>query len=576
MGIYNRGTSYYEVINIPKDLIPMFNKKQIWVSLHTQQKTIAKIRSAMILSKVNRQFIIERQKMAIFSDDPDDMLRFKIDYDKLPTPNGSSDYKDAYIEMCALDFCNEKTSKDLPKISRDIQTLNYYQFLLNDYISAYKLNDYSLAKDAVDAYIVTHKMLRPTEDCYLKFLKSFMLGYIQHIEMAINYLKGAELKRPRELITTLPSTEQQNISYIPPQQTNSLTVHRAKPDITLIELAEIYNNAKSRSNVADDHKAKILQRLTIWDNLLQHKTLNSITTEDIQKLVSELEYLPYRLSKNQAHLDLLKIIQKNKNDPKAKCSSFDTQIDYVKTLKSVLRWAVLHKYVAENVIDAVDVPAPPKNQPDNKYRAYTIDELNLIIHSEIFTKHWGNHTKNGILRWLILLAMFTGARLNELCQLCVSDIREENGVPYISINLENDKKAKTKAAIRKIPIHQELIKLGFLAYVDTIRKEKGKQLFSGLAVNKRMSDQPTKWYGRFLDALGLTDKKLVFHSFRHTVREITRNNNIRSDVIERICGWESESSSLSEHYGNISLKLLADEFNEKLVYDGLDLSYLYI
>ena len=30
MGIYNRGTSYYEVINIPKDLIPIFNKKQIW------------------------------------------------------------------------------------------------------------------------------------------------------------------------------------------------------------------------------------------------------------------------------------------------------------------------------------------------------------------------------------------------------------------------------------------------------------------------------------------------------------------------------------------------------------------
>ena len=133
MGIYNRGTSYYEVINIPKDLIPMFNKKQIWVSLHTQQKTIAKIRSAMILSKVNRQFIIERQKMAIFSDEPDDMLRFKIDYEKLPTPNGSSDYKDAYIEMCALDFCNEKTSKDLPKINRDMQTFNYYQFLLNDY-----------------------------------------------------------------------------------------------------------------------------------------------------------------------------------------------------------------------------------------------------------------------------------------------------------------------------------------------------------------------------------------------------------------------------------------------------------
>ncbi|MBE6445360.1 MAG: site-specific integrase [Alphaproteobacteria bacterium] len=576
MGLYNRGTSYYEVINIPRDLIPIFNKKQIWVSLHTQQKTIAKIRSAMILSRINRQFIIERQKMAIFSDEPDDAPRLKIYYELFSTTQDSLDYDDKEIEFFALDFCNEKTLKDLPKLSREIQTLSYYQFLLNDYISAYKLHDYSFAKDAVDAYIVTHKISKPTENCYSKFLKSFMLAYIQHLEMAINHLKGVELKRPKELITDLPSTEQPNISYIPPQQINSLTAHRTKPDITLIELAEIYNNAKSRSNVADDHKAKILQRLTIWDNLLLHKKLNSITTEDVQKLVSELEYLPYRLSINQAHLDLLSIIQKNKNNPKAKCASFDTQIDYIKTLKSALRWAVMHKYVAENVIDAVDIPAPPKNQPDNKYRAYTIEELNLIIHSEIFTKHWGNHTKNGILRWLILLGMFTGARLNELCQLCVSDIREENGVSYISINLENDKKAKTKAAIRNIPIHNELIKLGFLSYVDTIRKEKGKQLFSGLAVNKRMSDQPTKWYGRFLDALGLTDKKLVFHSYRHLVREITRDNNIRSDVIERICGWESESSSLSEHYGNISLKLLADEFNEKLVYEGLDLNHLYV
>ena len=191
MSLYNRGASWYEVVNVPKNLRHIFKKRQIWVSLHTSEKTIAKIRSAMILSKINQQFIIERQKMAVFNDG--DAHRLKVFYEYLATPDGYLEYKDVDIESCALDFCIDKTNKDLAVINRDIQTLNYYQFLLNDYISAYKANDYTMAKDAVDAYIIANKMPKPTENCCPKFLKAFMLAYIQHIEMAINYLKGAEL-----------------------------------------------------------------------------------------------------------------------------------------------------------------------------------------------------------------------------------------------------------------------------------------------------------------------------------------------------------------------------------------------
>ncbi len=49
MHLYNRGSSYYLVVNVPCDLIPIYRKKQIWIFLRTKDKKIANIRSAMIL-----------------------------------------------------------------------------------------------------------------------------------------------------------------------------------------------------------------------------------------------------------------------------------------------------------------------------------------------------------------------------------------------------------------------------------------------------------------------------------------------------------------------------------------------
>ena len=66
----------------------------------------------------------------------------------------------------------------------------------------------------------------------------------------------------------------------------------------------------------------------------------------------------------------------------------------------------------------------------------------------------------------------------------------------------------------------------------------------------------------------------VFHSFRHTVHTEFRNNEANPEFVTRIQGWE-RGSSLSEHYGEVSLKVLRETVNCKLKYDGLDLSHLY-
>lgn len=73
-------------------------------------------------------------------------------------------------------------------------------------------------------------------------------------------------------------------------------------------------------------------------------------------------------------------------------------------------------------------------------------------------------------RWLFPLLLHTGARIGEMAQVELADIREVDGVPAIDIHdrqAEGHEKrsVKTKAGLRVVPIHPSLVALGFLAHV---------------------------------------------------------------------------------------------------------------
>lgn len=112
-----------------------------------------------------------------------------------------------------------------------------------------------------------------------------------------------------------------------------------------------------------------------------------------------------------------------------------------------------------------------------------------------------------------------------------------------------------------------------------------KRLFPELKRNSRneYSAGMSKWFNRTLDKVNETidnpDDKLqklhVFHSFRHTVRTELRNHSVPKERVIRICGWEGDDD-LDEHYGTISMKELYKTLSENIVYDGLDLSFLYV
>lgn len=163
---------------------------------------------------------------------------------------------------------------------------------------------------------------------------------------------------------------------------------------------------------------------------------------------------------------------------------------------------------------------------------FSSEQLGLIFSQATwFRTGRGMVTRQGTIRtfcpyyyWLPLLGLHTGARINELCQLDLDDIRTTpTGVVYIAIaELDEDGKKRRKNAqsTRNVPVAPLLLELGLLGWRDALRSAGYQRLFPELKYNeiKGYGKAATNWFSRYLRTLGWArDGKLVFHSFRSTL-----------------------------------------------------------
>jgi integrase len=214
-----------------------------------------------------------------------------------------------------------------------------------------------------------------------------------------------------------------------------------------------------------------------------------------------------------------------------------------------------------------------------------VDQLKTVFTAPLYTgckddgtgyAKPGSQKPRGTRFWVSLIALFSGMRLKEICQLDVSDIRQsKGGCWYFSVNDEGEKSVKNEPSKRNIPIHPELIKLGLLNFVQP-EANRGK-LFKDLRISKQRywSERMSRWFNGFLSHLGIKSKQIVFHSFRHSFKDALRRAEMPTAIEDALGGWSSLKGS-SKNYGDgYSVDQLA-EYIEKVTYDGLDLSHLHV
>lgn len=185
----------------------------------------------------------------------------------------------------------------------------------------------------------------------------------------------------------------------------------------------------------------------------------------------------------------------------------NTKISHMKELFS---WAIdNHQYFAgTNPFEKLRIGSKRGNKKTQvSYKAFSKEELEAIFDAKNY-----EFLDKADYYWLPWLALHSGARIEELASLPLDAIQEEAGIHYFQIE-----KGKTENSIRKVPLHDNVIKSGFLDYVSKIKNAGHSMLFPHLISGKNgYSKNASRRFGQYLVKLGIKAKGKSFHSFRAT------------------------------------------------------------
>lgn len=242
--------------------------------------------------------------------------------------------------------------------------------------------------------------------------------------------------------------------------------------------------------------------------------------------------------------------------PERKTTS-KTAKDRLTWVKSLLRYAYIDLELLErHPWDGIDI----QSKTTNKRRPWNDDELRVLFGQELYTHYklptdW--RAGGDAAYWIPLIGLYTGARVSEIAQLKLLDIMIESSIPLISITNEGlNQQVKTAASIRKIPIHTELIRLGFLEYVSNISKQGHLSLWPNLRMRRnKPGGYFSNWFGEFRKSIGL-ESAPDFHAFRHLVRTKLVEVDIPEHTIDNLLGHEIKGSTGAKVYSHKTTKIL--------------------
>ncbi len=181
--------------------------------------------------------------------------------------------------------------------------------------------------------------------------------------------------------------------------------------------------------------------------------------------------------------------------------------------------------------------------------AWTPEELTKLFKSPIWTgRHRFYRTRAGgeIIRdakfWLPLLALFHGARLEEFADLYRRDVGRDDGTWFVALTEaapdeeegSGGRRLKNANAERNVPIHPEVIRLGFLDYIAKTAPNPNDPLFPDLrpqGEDRRRGASVTRWFVEYRRAVGVYRPGVAIHAFRHTA-----NTRLRDDITN----WQQE------------------------------------
>lgn len=444
--------------------------------------------------------------------------------------------------------------------------------------SAYGADDGSVYLDAYLSGDGLHLGIEKGSDDYNRLLPLFRQGQAETLSRTIDRIQGESLKAYNPQFagyyanTILPPTPRQTVAFG--------------------KFLDDFMDFQRRAYPKTPRTHYVLPIRILREVIGENTPLNTVSRHHLEKVFDVLCSIPCRMTQRYPGLTAEKAIEAAARDKDTcKLAPRTLQNDYI-SISAVFNFAVDEQLISENPAKGRKNAERFKTKRKKTPRPpFTPEELQKIFQAPLYTgcendergyAKPGTETPRRGRFWVPLLALFHGVRCNEACQLYAEDIGEEKGIPYLHVRddlddeEETDKRLKNEGSRRKVPIHPELLKMGFMEYVQIRRNQDGGRLFPTLNACKttgRFSKPFSQWFGRFITRACGYKPKAVFHSFRHNFREQLTIGGVQTEYVEALGGWTPEGSSEIE-YRHAGLPELRRAI-EKVTYPGLNLSHLY-
>ena len=245
----------------------------------------------------------------------------------------------------------------------------------------------------------------------------------------------------------------------------------------------------------------------------------------IDRFVNTIKFLPPNPEKNKLHrerwakMNFLELA-KDVESKGLKRASDTTVKDHITQLASFFSFCKGRRYMEEDSPFAKRVADASSGTPQELRDPFDDADLQQIFDPVLYQSRKLPHTF-----WPPLIALFTGARCNEIAQLYLDDVvNDDKDHPerwrfMIRVGPgRSDQRLKNKFSSRSIPLHPRLIELGFLSYLEDVRSLGFDRVFPSLrwTAAAGYGDTVSDMFSAYLRGkVKISDPRKVFHSFRH-------------------------------------------------------------
>lgn len=542
-----RGARYYYRQRVPVDLQPHFGRGELRRSLGTSDHRQARVRVKLEAARAERTF--ERMRGDAMTND---QLR---------------QIAEEYLNS-TLSYCEEIRGQAalLPDSHEAVEAK------LHAYSDQF--DRYSQALSALDTKQTRKRGLKLAADLVTQVMKERGLTLPQDSD-EYAYLTRELLKRALEVLRVEEarlrgdySNEFDRARLYGSQggpQVEAKEAPKAGPLLSEVISAYVREHLelKKWTEKTEQENTSIL---AVFLELIGDRDITKITAKDLRGARSELLKLPSNPKKGKAKegKSLTDLIAMGLPP-----MSQSTVSKYLVRLASFFKWSLNHEYVTKNVATGLTIGKPKKRASEARdpYQQADLERLFQALEYD---------TKQPERFWIPLIGLYSGMRLDEVCQLHLADMVTPDGVHCFSVNEHGDKKVKTAAGVRVVPVHPALIDLGFLEYVKALQAKGAVRLWPNLKKGRDgYSHAFGKWYqgfNRVKIRRNEGDSKKVFHSFRHGVADALKQAGVEEVLAGELLGHDNPNVSYGR-YGKSLRPAVLLEMLRKIDF-GVDLEIL--